>query len=394
MSQKDLLQRIVLIIFLLEATYIPAFLIIIPGSPYTLGRLMLILISFFGLVTAFKKVNQGLFSGVIIIVMSYLIGSLLSDKVGESLFSFVGFGLLFIAGLGLAVYFRKNSFYRLLDNFFVGSFIYWCFYILSRTIVGGSIVTYGRLYKSGGMEAGLLNYHSFGLLLSLSTVYIFARFFLKRRINFKGGLFIAFALVVLFLTESRANLFFAIFGLVFTYLIRFKVSISSLLLLIVTGVIVFFVFSSISSQNADLQQRYDLSDSAYIENTTSSRWILAYLALEHLVEHPFGQGPKKTQLEFARGIYFQPHNQYLSFLLAGGFLALLGEVLWITSIIKASRKLLREENYKYLPLISANTVFLVSILTVDVTGGLFFLMIGLQGYLVLTSLNFRQLSKI
>lgn len=390
MTQRDILQRLVLIIFLLEATYIPAFLIIIPGSPYTLGRLMLILISFVGIFTAFKKLNQGLFSGVVIIVLSYLIGSLLSNKIGDSLFSFVGFSMLFIAGLGLAVYFQKNSFYKLLDNFFVGSFIYWCFYILTKTIVGGSIVTYGRLYKSGGMEAGLLNYHSFGLLLSLSTVYIFARFFLRKRLSFKGVAFIAFALVVLFLTESRANLFFAIAGLMFTYLVRFKVSISSVVLLVVMGTIVLTVFTSLSNQNADLKRRYDLSDSAYIENTTSSRWILAYLAIEHLVEHPFGQGPKKTQLEFAKGIFFQPHNQYLSFILAGGFLALIGEVLWITSIIKAFKRLLRVDDYRYLPLISANTVFLVSVLTVDVTGGLFFLMIGLQGYLVLMSLNYRK----
>lgn len=381
--------RIALAVLLLpalaESVNARDFLVTISGFPLSLGRLLFVSCGLIGLlVYKLKYIHTELFKGLIIVLGGCLIGSMFSDNSIESYSNSIGFILLLIASSGIANLFNFKLFRFLIDVYFIVLFLFWVFYTIDSTIISGQFTSYKELYKTGDF----VNHHVAGLALSISSAYLAVRFFYsERKLSLLGYAVFGIAIISCLLVESRANFVFTVitfFVLLLSEKLKpmrfFIITIPSLLLII-------FAMNHFASRIEFIQQRFNVRDMEYQVRTTGNRITFLEYSIDAIAKKPFGRGLEDIKLKIENKRLL-PHNQYVSFAIAGGLIAILGIFIWLKNIIQLFWKAFKEKlwlwekgrNSFMLGGLLSLLAFHITLLTVDSTGITFFILISLGLY--------------
>jgi hypothetical protein len=382
-NHKDFFVFLLFLPFLLEATGISIFSISIPGLPLTLGRVCLIFCGILGILL--KNNRQTVFSvfGVsqFVILISLLFGSIYAPSFNEEVITFIGFSLLIVSAIMAQPLLNIKLLRNVLSLFFILSFTYWIIYIIYTIFSEGGLQSYGQIYRANFLENdSLVNYHAFGLVISSSTIFILFKYFFKKKLNWKFYIFISISLLSMLIAENRASFIITLLLIFIFICIHQRISVRLLIkvLFLITSLYIFFKYFILF--NDTLFKRFDVTNTSYINDSTESRFVFIALVRDHLSEFPFGRGFSNNRVDYF-GTYYQPHNQYLSFILGGGYIAFIGIVLWIYSSIKLFRTIFKNKLFNFFPYIMCIWTVLITMLTNDLSGAYFFLVIMLTSWL-------------
>jgi hypothetical protein len=355
----------------------------IPGSPFSLGRITFILVGIIG----FSK-KQSILSqtktviGLFMIFLGSILGGVFSDEVELSLSRSIGNLFLLLGAIGFSRLIKFKYIKVSINLFFILICLYWSKYVYQRILTGGlNLNSYSQLF----VEQEAVNHHTVGFNISISTIFIALNYFYKQN-NLKvlGYLVIFNGIFVCFLSETRSNLLILSFSL-FIVLLYSKMSFSRLIsigLPLLIGMFIFF--SSVARQNEGLFQRFDATDSEYQEKTTGMRFDFIEVFFVAFVSNPLGKGVLGAQVGYRNVESTMLHNQYLTFILSGGIIALFGIIIFLTDYSKIFF------NYKKLALINNKTnyafliammTFLITLNTIEHSGLFLFLCLSILVYL-------------
>lgn len=378
------LNILLLIPSILEIIDSDVLLLEIPGSPLTLGRLTFVIAGFGSLATLPKLFTNPVFKAFLLIQLGLFTGAIFSSDLSDNLPKTIAFSLMFFSASFLALHWEKNAFQKLVTISMIAMLAYWSVYVITNLFAGNQLVAYSLLFKN----EEVVNHHVPGLKISLSGIYLAALLIGQSRIrNLLAYAIILFSLTLCLLTESRSNsLLTAVAGLVIYLTINKKLSIRFLMInipLFAVAVYLYFVYVSGFEMVAE---RFNVTDVEYQTKTTKSRFTLIELAFETLTRNPLGRGVGDIKLEFDAFNNFLAHNQYLSFIIAGGIFCLAGVAAWLYSLAKLVRFLRPGKWLKYLnnteyAMLMSLMVFQATLLTMDFTGLLLFLEVSFTIYL-------------
>jgi O-antigen ligase len=370
--------------FLLEASGIKAFVIQIPGFPLSLGRGCLVLSAVFVSVQKLELFKLSIINiAFFLLIVGGLGGTFFSENLSDEILTFFGNGLLFFSVILFSKALDNKFILRVLNWFFVFTYCYWFYYIVTKTIVGGELQTFGATYREYGSEdASLLNYHSFGLIFGNSFLFLFFKyFFQKKKIDWRNFIFMVVSLVVLFITESRANFIITLIVLLLIIFYCMKLSFFGLLKNILLLSSFLFLIVIIIESDEVLSRRYSFfNDSNYLDQSIGARDDFVESTLTHLSEYPFGRGFSNNKIKYMTK-NFQPHNQYATFLLSGGIISFFAIIIWLVEFSKKSYRILKLKLFSYYPYVSIIFATLVIMLTNDLSGAYFFLILIIQSWL-------------
>lgn len=367
--------------FLMEASAIPFFLIPIPGLPLSLGRTCLVVLGVIGVFYSGKHFISPYAKVVLMFVVACFVGTFFSDNFLEDLLSFVGVALLWLASYSAASLLRLPETNILLKYFFYLVYSYWLIYIYNSSFSGGEVVSYGEVYREGREDDNsLLNFHSFGLVFSAALVFLAQLNGWLRSLKLVGVAFVLVGVTALFLTESRANFLITLFVLICFYALNNKIKFKNLLKV---GVVLFLIGYSASyfmSRNERLNRRFDVKNTSYIEQSTTSRFEFIALTFEEILELPLGGGVRNTRVNYY-GVEYQPHNQFLTIILFGGVGGIVANILWIKIFARTAFRIIKKRYKNFMPYLIASTLTMLVLLTNDISGAFFFLMLMFQIWL-------------
>ena len=392
MSSLRLIALIFWIPFLLEASFIPFFTISIPGSPLSFGRICLLALGIIGLNYGNKQLSPSPFrSVVVLLVVGSLVGTVFSQDFGKDFISYLGFSLLLASAFSAARLIPLPETQKLLKYFFYAVYAYWVIYVFSITITGGKLITYGEIYRANReADTSLINYHAFGLVISTAIVYLSQLNGWLNRLNFLGVSFMLLGILAIFVTESRANLLITLLVLLLLYIANNRLKVIVAFRLGILLALVGYVASYAMKSNEQLNRRYDVENTEYIQQSTESRFIFIVLSFNELLELPFGGGVKNNRVDFY-GTEFQPHNQYLTFILFAGIFGLLANIIWFVIFTKTWRGIVKKNLDYYKPHLAALTVTMLVFFTNDLSGAFFLLMLMFQTWLAKEVLSRRKI---
>jgi hypothetical protein len=350
------------------------FSIPVPGSPFTLGRITFIFVGMVG-ISYNKKFyfNSDTLKGMIFIFLGGMIGALFSNQMGLSLSRSFGTLILFIASIGIAGLWQLRYFQKILDIFFILNLCYWSYYVFDLTISNGfSFTAYSKLF----LDNEAVNHHVIGVNASVSSIYLAIRYFYSNnQLNLGGYLIIFIGLITCFLCESRSNLLLTIVTIIailyFSKVRLFKI----ILITIPLFIVMFLLLTSIAEKNESLFQRFNATDEDYQERTTGMRFDFIEGFFDAFINNPFGKGIFGSEIAYGSHESTMVHNQYLTFILSGGIIALIGIYLWISefvTVFKFTIKNKKHSVYDYAIVFSMFT-FLITLLTIEYSGLLFFM---------------------
>lgn len=381
---NDFILILLFIPFLLEASNIPLFTFIIPGFPLTIGRLSFVLMAFTVILKKKYSVALTKFNLVILIlVIGGFIGSIFAENLIKEIPKFFGNALLFMAVIFSAPSIKSRSLKKVIDYFFILVFLYWGFYIFINTYLNGALQSYGEVYRNNKMDnSSLLNYHSFGLIFSNSFLYLFFRyFFKKKKLGLVNILFVLLSLVTILVTESRANFIITTAVLFLLLSASLKLKFSKFLGLFFLISVFLMTFSSIISSNKALERKYSLfNDDAYLDQSIGSRSSLIKITFDHFIKYPLGRGFSNNRVPY-QGTYYQPHNQYATFILMGGLIAIFAILIWFSVILNQIVGIIRTKSLGYGHFLSVILITLITMFTNDISGAFFFLTLMFQSWL-------------
>ena len=380
-------HRIILLLLLpgmLEIIDFSTFMIEIPGSPLGLGRLCFIIAGIFSLSNLQKLKLNKLFYAFIILLFGMYIGVLFGSNFNASLSRTIAFSLLLISAMSISYYWKYKVFQQLLSITMFAMFLYWTIYVLVNLFIGDTLLAYSDQFSEGIT----LNHHTSGIKISLSGIYIAAYLVGSSKIkNILGYVFLFMTISLCLLIESRSNfLFSALFSfLIFikNYKLNFK---KNFILAIPVLIIVFFYMIDFFSSNEVILRRFDVTNTDYQISSTKSRFVLLSLFLDSFINNPFGRGISDIRLTYNSYSTYFVHNQYLTFVLAGGIFSLLGVIVWVKSIFKLLKLiLLKDIRFKIsifdFVLILNVLIFHLTLCTVENTALLFFFQLSFLVYL-------------
>jgi hypothetical protein len=355
----------------------------IPGSPFSLGRLTFILTGIIGIMANrqfFFRSNT--FKGLLLIFIGSIFGGLLSTQVALSLSRSIGTIVLFMGSVGVATLFNLDLVKKSISIFFIVNFAFWTNYVLSHTMAGGlNFNSYSQLF----VEKEVVNHHLVGVNISVSTIFIALKYFYKEnQLRVLGYIVIFVGIFACFLSETRSNLLFL--SLTLIIIVYFSsIKFTSLLLIIgpiMVGIVLFFTL--VAQENEALFQRFDATDEEYQERTTGMRVDFIESFFTAFFVNPFGRGVFGTEISYGGMESTMLHNQYLTFILSGGIVALIGVYLWLKEFAKIFYKYVKQkltwniENYAY---VFSMLTFILTLFTIEYSGLLFFLYISLLIFL-------------
>lgn len=393
MSNLRLIILILWVPFLLEASAIPFLTISIPGSPLSLGRICLTVIGITGLNYNDKQLSPSPFRWVIyLLIIGTLAGTIFSQNIGKDLISFLGFALLLVSAFGAAQLIPLPETQKLLKYFFYAVYIYWVLYVFNMTITGGELVTYGEIYRANRTtDTSLINYHAFGLVISASTVYISQLNGWLKKLNFVGVVFMLTGILAIFVTESRANLLITLLVLLMLYIVNNSLKFTVAIRLGILFVLLSYAVNFAMNSNERLSRRYDLQNTEYIQESTESRFIFIALTFKEFLELPFGGGVRNSRVDYF-GIEFQPHNQYLTFILFAGIFGIMADIIWFFIFSRTLMRVIRRNLNYFKPHLAALSVTMLVLCTNDISGAFFLLMLTFQTWIAKEVLSRRKIN--
>ncbi len=377
MRRAKLFSLILLFIPVLVGELIDSksFLIIIPGSPYSIGRLIFILIGISGLI----KMNQNQIRfprvsiALLLIFIGPLFGSFFSNDIILGISRALGNLILVLSAVGLGYLFKYERNTRVFyDLIFISNFTYWISYLLTNMFLGSGLqISYGELY----VQDVVVNHHIIGINITTSVVYICNRFFRESK-QFLFFVFYLIGVLSAFVVESRSNFILILFVFFLNIYFLPQKSKSSKFLLII-GIIagITILINQFVSFNDDLNKRFDIYDNEYIESTNINRKSV-YTKIPNLViDNFFGNGPIDVMIEIESGEEILAHNSYLTFLISGGIISFIGLLLFFGNIIRLIKlfyfRVLSMKGYEIGVFLSV-VLFLLTIFTIEYLGIYFF----------------------
>lgn len=369
---------IVLLPAMLEVIDGELLMVTIPDFPLTLGRLSFVLS---GLILIFNDwgTNFKLKSmiGFLLVFIGQFLASLLFGS-EDALTKSIAFLLLFAGSIGNANLLRRKWGRMLIDGFFIALFLYWSVKSLGRTILHG-YSSYSDMFIAGDV----INHHVPGMLISISASYLAVRFFYRdSRLRIMGYLLFFITLVICLIIESRSN--FLVSLLVLSYLVlqngvrKMKHAVMILPVLLTF----FMVINIIIKRNETLNKRFTFSDVEYQEKTSGMRVEYLKIGVENFISNPLGKGALDTQVKY-KGRSLSIHNQFLTFIVSGGLVTLLGLIILTIGLIKVFRNFTRNlehqteiwNKYVFASALACLTFFF-TLLFIEMSGLLLFLMIS------------------
>ena len=359
------------------------FTISIPNSPFSLGRIMFLFVGINGILSNKNRYNKSnTRKGLLLIFLGGIIGAFFSDKIGLSLSRSMGTILLFFASIGIASFINQNKFQKFIDFFFILNLMYVTYYILNLTFSKGlNFLSYSSLF----LDEEAINHHIIGVNASVSCIYLALRFFYKKnQLSFFGYVTIFVGLVTCFLSESRSNLLITLIVL-FLILLFSKIKFYNIILVSIPSIfLIYIIFSKIAYQNDSLFQRFDITDTDYQQRTTAMRFEFLGSFLKEFFKFPLGKGVYGTEIQSSGFESTMIHNQYLTYVLSGGIIALIGVYLWMTefiTIFKYSVRRLKDISIFNHAIAFSMLTFLLTLTTVEYSGLLFFIYVSFLMYL-------------
>jgi len=379
-SSTSILSIVLLIPVFLEVIDSDLLLVSIPGSPLSLGRLCFLAVGFINYSNFRSTFNSNRILGAFLLIqLGLILGAVASNDISINLSRTIAIILMITSSFVLASEWKNPSIQKLLHYFFLVNFIYWTVYIIGNVVSGNRIVAYSELFR----DQSVVNHHISAMKASISGIYLF-QYFLRRKQKYRNLAFFIFFLTVVLcvLTESRSNSVFTILvGAIIIY--RHIKSARSLLITGVTIILIALPLVNFLGNQESIANRFDVSDTDYQQRTTESRFVLVEYSMERIfISAPLGSGITDIKLEYDRFRNFLVHNQYLSFSIAGGVVAFVGVLIWISAIFKTFNFLRRSRlrnamGIMELSLAYSLITFYITLFTVDFSGLLFFVFLSI-----------------
>lgn len=354
------------------------FSIIVPGSPYTLGRTQFLLVGLYYFRQIKNPFQYKVFTAFFIMLAGTFLGAFFSDSIGANLLRSTSTMLLLIASLGFASALREKTFSTVLDVIMVASFSYWVIYVFNIVFVGGSLSSYTKEF----LEADAINHHIPGITICVALFYLIPRYFVQnQKVKFMGYVLIAIAAISILVLESRSNLIFLIVGnMIMFYWLDPKFS-KWILRLIPLFIIAIILLEYFIESSEFLSRRFSLADTEYHENTTIGRRAVYLLFPIEFISTPLGRGILDYRIDVGP-VTMNPHNLYITYMLTGGIISVVGVVIFFKYIIRLIRR-----GGKYLKRISdpravmmlnlPTAIYLLTLLTIELGGLYFYLIISM-----------------
>jgi O-antigen ligase len=358
-------------------------LIALPGLPYSLGKLVFILFGISSLKWRTYKLNK-IDKAYLLLCFSVFIGSFFGNDFEGSISRAFGTFPIIIAAIGFGHKLRDPWFRKMLNLIFVVTLAYWVYYVVNRVFFQGSVLSYSTLFN----EEEAVNHHIPGINLSCMCIFVIANFFVKKNKILAIGWWIALCIsILIILIQSRSNLIFFLLGIILLmFLMQSKnlIRIVSLVIVLAGG---FFVVQNLFLNKYDfLSQRFDFSDTEYLETTNTSRLELYESFIPRAISSPLGRGITDVKVILPnRTTPVLMHNQYATFMLAGGILALYVVIIIFRSLfyyVKRVRSNQGQYSNNLLAYLLTAIVFYSTMLTIEVFGsGLSIIFISILSYI-------------
>ncbi len=371
--KSSTLVLLLLIPILLEATGIRMFQISIPGIPLSLGGIGLV---FFGIIKTLteKRTTSYSFNGFLLIYIGALIGSFFSESFFEN-FSAATAQLLFTLScffVALEMSRGNKIVFQMIEVCMALTFFYWLSYILNNTILANDLDSYSTKYYNNTYE-DIFNHHVPGFFISVSAFYMGARLMNFNKIL--SSIILGLAIVCCILIESRSNTLICIGALFWLFSTQYKFGMRQILTLIFVGSFIYMIISYLLNQYSFLDQRFDIQDTEYQSATNVTRLYVYQSFLDNFAEYPLGLGLDNPKI-LINSKYVNLHNQYLTWAISGGLLAIVGVFIFLRTffLILLNKYYLASNSniFKYiLPLNAATLVLFTTLLTIDFGGAVF-----------------------
>lgn len=323
--KSPLLFLLLLLPFLLEATGIQALAVSLPGVPLSLGGLGFVA---FGLANGVmsKRYSSRFFLAFLLIFLGALGGAFFSDNLPGNLSAATAQLLFVLAAYGVALELCKHNtrLFVMLDVCMALAFLYWIYYVMDKTLLSGQFISYTKLTFTRGPNRAI-NHHVPGFHISVAAIYLATRLS-----NYSKALsysIVGASIIGCLLIESRSNTLFSAFSLMWLIGQHRNLNLWSV---IVSGGAVLLIFNLVFEflgQYDFLNQRFDAGDYEYQNTTNFSRIYLYQQFLPTFFQYPLGKGLENPRILYEY-TYLNPHNHYLTFMLAGGIISLAGVLLF------------------------------------------------------------------
>jgi hypothetical protein len=346
-------------------------MIAIPSSPFSLGQLLFILTGLLNIKLKNLLKNPLIISFFVVNLLS-LLAAFINPNFFDNITRAIGLFILFFASVGWLNFWNKRETYSVLTLFIIVNYIYWVYYLLNTVLFNGQLLSYGELFNS---DSSIINHHTIGLAISISSIFILVRFFVQRnKISLQGLIFIIFSFLVIFTTESRSNLLVFAVGIFILTGYLYRASIKAIFLIFFTLLTVSFSFNYFLSSQERIVQRFSFDSSYQIETNLSRTQIYLDFPSE-ILANPLGKGSVSgTKLIINDNFEINPHNQYLTYSLQSGILGMLAIIFFLYKLFKLIRKgptlfMINNKNLKATSIMCF--VYFITLFSIDI-GGLFF----------------------
>ncbi len=377
-QRPPVLLLLLLIPFFIEIINVKSFLFEVPGIPLSLGGLCLVV--FGGILLLLSPPKKSLiFYCLLIIYIGSIVAGFLSNQVVENLSNSAGKIILLIGALGLAQAFRiyNQKLLRMIDVFMVVFFVYWVQYILGKTLLSGNFISYTTLFFTDRS----VNHHIAGMNITVAAIYLAGRLYdYPGTLRNLGYAMIGIATLCCLLIESRSNLMMAVVSAIWLVFQDRKVNLVYILLAALFFIAFYVVSIDFLNSYNFLNTRFDVNDSAYQHSTNTSRLYIYQNFIPFFLESPLGRGFVNPRM-MVDYMELNMHNQFLSFIVGGGILAIFGVIMFWRKFLQ----LLRYTKLKALPvgmrahtraLTGMSFVFTLTLLSIESGGALFLFVIA------------------
>lgn len=351
------------------------FIIEIPGLPYSLGQCLFVLIGFTGLrqyqlnrLGQVGKAFMFIYTGMLL--SSFLNGNILDD-VSKS----IGIIIQFLAALGWSRLLLRKTYLYFLDILMISLFLYWFFYVLNASVSGGQFISYSKSYQEGRA----INHHIPGINISTASFYLLIRFFGgESSFKYFGWILLGTSIFIMLILESRSNLIVCILMSLISYSWQAKAKSISLIRLAPIFLIAYFLISFMMDKFSFIEERFSLNSDYQEQTTMGRREVYARFPFE-FAQNPLGRGPNDYKIDLGR-VILNAHNNYLTQILIGGILAILGVLKFFVKQVRMGSEgnwFKRLLNHNYPPQIYASyiasIVFFITLFTIEYVNILYFI---------------------
>lgn len=359
-------------------------------SPISLGNLLIWILGF----PYFTKeyVKNPIFKSYLFIILGLFLSGILSPNPLHDISRTTAILFNLITSIGFAKYlFDKKNIVNKLHILFLSINLYWLYYVYSLYFSGKINLEFH--FNSYHQDVVTVNSHTVSLAISVSAIYLFHFFLSLRKIKFVllGFLLLAASIFAMMITQTRSNVTITILlaSVVLLWSYSNRISIKQLMYMASVFFILFSlipnVTSVLSDQESSFFKRFDINDEEYQNATTNTRRLVYIKLYEKLNNDFFGTGIIRPKLfigtENVTNLLM--HNQYATWIVAGGWVSLIGTIFLIYFLISYFGlffKLSNSLNNSTKSLNLASLTYCITLLTVEQTSMMFFIITGLIIY--------------